>query len=1029
MASAPAREDAVHHNYRRRSPSVPRRGRRRHDHELVVQRVVKEVGGSTPFPQLTRTNYEDWCILMRVKLEARGLWDAAEFGDANRQEDRMAVDAILSAIPAEMIRPVGEKKMAKEAWEFIKTMNIGSERARKQTLQRLRRDWELLTFRDGELVDDFAIRLSGMMSSLNLYGERMSTQSAVEKLLRVVPDKYAQIALSIETLLDTAELSIAEVAGRLKAVDDRAAAAPPSSADQPLQASGKLYLTEEQWQARMQERQSGDSTSSGGRNNGRGARRPPRGQKKRGGPVKNKGGACDSTRDVPLDSSRDNRCKNCGFYGHWAKDCRKPRREQAHLAAEDEERPALLMAQASVSLKQSVPASSSCKEEDSSAPAKQSTFALPQIRLDKPCAQAYLDVNDDHHDDSWFLDTGATNHMTGRRDVFAELDCNIVGTVRFGDGSVVDIEGQGTVVFSGNDNEHRALTGVYYIPRLKNNILSVGQLDENGATVEIKDGMLRVWDRNDKLLARIERGCNRLYVMRLDIAQPLCLATQRSNVTWQWHERYGHIHFDALRQLAKNEMVHGLPTLEHADQFCDTCVLTKQRRTPFPSKAKFRAKLALDLVHGDICGPVSPPTPGGKKYFLLLVDDFSRFMWLILQAAKSDAPAAIKRFKAAAERESGRKLKVLRTDYGGEFTSVKFGDYCAAEGIKRHHSAPYSPQQNGVVKWRNQTIVATARSLLKQRGMPAMLWGEAVTTAVFLLNRAPTKALDGKMPYEAWYGKKPAVSFLRTFGCVAFMKKTAPHQAKLDDRSIPVVFIGYENGTKAYRVFDPVSRRVHVTRDLVFDEKRSWDWTKEEEEVHGFRRDGDFIIETTTMVIDAPAPPSPDNRGATHGGTPPPEPPSPPATPAPASPAPAAVEFATPPPDAEDQLDAKHGDTPVRFRRVDNILDVLPGLAVRGLAEEELNMLSAQEPASLAEAEKKDEWQQAMKEEMEAVEENKTWRLTTLPPGHRPIGLRWVYKLKKDAAGNVVRHKARLVAKGYVQRAGVDFDEVFAPVA
>jgi transposase InsO family protein len=220
----------------------------------------------------------------------------------------------------------------------------------------------------------------------------------------------------------------------------------------------------------------------------------------------------------------------------------------------------------------------------------------------------------------------------------------------------------------------------------------------------------------------------------------------------------------------------------------------------FPTQAKFRAEHALDLVHGDICGPVTPATLGGKKYFLLLVDDYSHFMWLLLMAAKSDAPAAIKRFQAAAELESGRTLKILHTDYGGEFTSLEFGDYCSAKGLQRHHSAPYSPQQNGIVERCNQIVVVTARSLLKQRSMPAKFWGEAVSTAVFLLNRVPTKALNGRMPYEAWYDKKPAVSSLRTFGCLAIMKKTRPHQSKLEDRSTAVVFIGYEAGTKAYSV-------------------------------------------------------------------------------------------------------------------------------------------------------------------------------------------------------------------------------------
>jgi len=121
-------------------------------------------------------------------------------------------------------------------------------------------------------------------------------------------------------------------------------------------------------------------------------------------------------------------------------------------------------------------------------------------------------------------------------------------------------------------------------------------------------------------------------------------------------------------------------------------------------------------------------------------------MWLTLLRSKADAPAAIITFQARVERETGKKLKVLRTDNGGEFTSVQFGEYCAGEGIQRHYSAPYTPQQNGVVERRNQMVVNTARSILRARGMPGYFWGEAVHTAVFLLNRSPTSALDGMTP-------------------------------------------------------------------------------------------------------------------------------------------------------------------------------------------------------------------------------------------------------------------------------------------
>jgi hypothetical protein len=179
----------------------------------------------------------------------------------------------------------------------------------------------------------------------------------------------------------------------------------------------------------------------------------------------------------------------------------------------------------------------------------------------------------------WVLDTGATNHMTGTRHIFAELDTAVTGSVRFGDGSVVAIEGKGTVLFACKSGEHRRLEGVYYIPRLTTNIVSLGQMDEDGYTINIEGGVLRLHDPQHQLLAK------------------------------------------ALRKLGREKMVHGLPTVNHVEQVCEDCVLAKQKRASFPKVAKYRAQEQLELVHGDLCGPVSPPTSGGNAYFLLLVDD------------------------------------------------------------------------------------------------------------------------------------------------------------------------------------------------------------------------------------------------------------------------------------------------------------------------------------------------------------------------------------------------------------------------
>ena len=140
--------------------------------------------------------------------------------------------------------------------------------------------------------------------------------------------------------------------------------------------------------------------------------------------------------------------------------------------------------------------------------------------------------------------------------------------------------------------------------------------------------------------------------------------------------------------------------------------------------------------------------------------------------------------------------------------------------VERHHTAPYSPQQNGVVERWNQTVVGMARSMMKAKGMLVKFLGEAVTTAVFILNRASTKALTGKTSFEAWYGCKPSMSFLWTFGCIGHIRKMKPNLTKLEDR---MVFLGYAEGTKAYRLYDPRGDKVLVLCDVMFDEEATWD--------------------------------------------------------------------------------------------------------------------------------------------------------------------------------------------------------------
>ena len=192
---------------------------------------------------------------------------------------------------------------------------------------------------------------------------------------------------------------------------------------------------------------------------------------------------------------------------------------------------------------------------------------------------------------------------------------------------------------------------------------------------------------------------------------------------------------------------------------------------------------------------------------MLPVDEFSRFMWVFMLKNKDETLLVFKKFKISVKVEKGKKIKSFRTDRGGEFVSTIFKDYCENEGIKRLLTAPFSPQQNGVVERRNRTVVEMARCMLKSKEMPAKFWGEAIKTAVYILNRSPTKGVANGTPYQAMFEKIPKVHHFKIFGCLA-------------DRSVKTIMLGYEDGTKAYRLLDPQKNRIMVSRDVVFEEEK-----------------------------------------------------------------------------------------------------------------------------------------------------------------------------------------------------------------
>jgi len=276
----------------------------------------------------------------------------------------------------------------------------------------------------------------------------------------------------------------------------------------------KFLLSEEEWTMQMKEKhRTGEGSNRGGGDHGGGGKQPGKGSvdKKKG------------KKFIDL-----NACHKCSKVGHWARECpeHNEKKEEAHLAeADSDDDHALLMGV--YCAKQS--------GEEEGLEVEQSPMPPVVHHLDESWAQVHLRVAGDESEQRWYLDSGASNHMTKCRAAFSELDEKHAVSIRFSDGSRVEIRRRGTVLFKCKNGEHRALSEVYYIPELRSSIVSLGQLDEHGAEVLIRDGVLQIRDQDGRLLAKVQCSCSRLYLLDLKIEQLVCLAAMCTEKPWLWH--------------------------------------------------------------------------------------------------------------------------------------------------------------------------------------------------------------------------------------------------------------------------------------------------------------------------------------------------------------------------------------------------------------------------------------------------------------------------------------------------------------
>lgn len=439
-----------------------------------------------------------------------------------------------------------------------------------------------------------------------------------------------------------------------------------------------------------------------------------------------------------------------------------------------------------------------------------------------------LSANVSSRRDNWIVDSGATCHMCNDRELFAELrDLERPLEVTLGDGHELEATGSGTVEMEMKLPTGRTkrckLRDVLYVPKLSYNLLSVSKATDAGKTVKFSEAGCQIVDVKQELVAVATKEGS-LYCLDCRMnPQQANAAEVRSEETREdvWHRRYGHLGVRNLQKLAKGKLVDGFDYDASKEiNFCEACAEGKHHRCQFPTSGGRRSEELLGLVHSDVCGKMSAQSLGGAEYFLTFIDDKTRYMWVYVLRRKNQVFEQFLEWKALVKKSTGRKLKVLCTDNGGEYTSTEFERYLRSEGVRHELAVPKTPEQNGVAERMNRTVVETVQSMLADAKLPSKFWAEALSTAVYLRNRSPTKAVDRMTPFEAWMGEKPKVDHLRIFGCAAYAHVAKDERRKLDPKARKCIFLGYGTETKGYRLYDPERRRVFYSRDVLFNESK-----------------------------------------------------------------------------------------------------------------------------------------------------------------------------------------------------------------